>query len=52
MNDVGRTSTRKPIRTPKSTNAGPSQHTVRPEGMDAFEQSVARDLDLLQRLAK
>jgi hypothetical protein len=30
----------------------PSQHLVRPEVMDAFEQSVARNRDLLQRLAK
>jgi len=30
----------------------PSQHLVRPEVMDAFEQSVTRNRDLLQRLAK
>jgi hypothetical protein len=30
----------------------PSQHIVRPAVMDAFEQSVARNRDLLQRLAK
>jgi hypothetical protein len=30
----------------------PSQHLVRPEVMDAFEQSVARNRDLLERLAK
>jgi hypothetical protein len=33
-------------------NVVPSQHLVRPELMDAFEQSVARNRDLLQRLAK
>jgi hypothetical protein len=33
-------------------NVVPSQHLVRPEVMDAFEQSVARNGDLLQRLAK
>jgi len=33
-------------------NVVPSQHLVRPEVMDAFEQSVARNSDLLQRLAK
>ena len=33
-------------------NVVPSQHLVRPEVMDAFEQSVARNRDLLQRLAK
>jgi hypothetical protein len=32
-------------------NVVPSQHLVRPEVMDAFEQSVARNRDLLQRLA-
>lgn len=30
----------------------PSQHLVRREVMDAFEQSVARNRDLLERLAK
>ncbi|MBZ5571350.1 MAG: hypothetical protein LAO09_05660 [Acidobacteriia bacterium] len=30
----------------------PSQHLVRPGVMDAFEQSVAHNRDLLQRLAK
>ena len=30
----------------------PSQQLVRPEVMDAFEQSVARNRDLLERLAK
>jgi hypothetical protein len=33
-------------------NVVPSQHLVRTEVMDAFEQSVARNRDLLQRLAK
>jgi hypothetical protein len=33
-------------------NVVPSQHLVRPEVMDAFEQSAARNRDLLQRLAK
>jgi len=33
-------------------NVVPSQHLVRPEVMDAFEQSVAHNRDLLQRLAK
>ena len=33
-------------------NVVPSQHLVRSEVMDAFEQSVARNKDLLQRLAK
>ena len=33
-------------------NVVPSQHLVRPEVMDAFEQSIARNRDLLQRLAK
>jgi hypothetical protein len=33
-------------------NVVPSQHLVRPAVMDAFEQSVARNRDLLQRLAK
>lgn len=32
-------------------NVVPSQHLVRTEVMDAFEQSVARNRDLLQRLA-
>ena len=30
----------------------PSQHLVRREVMEAFEQSVARNRDLLERLAK
>ena len=33
-------------------NVVPSQHLVRPEVMDAFRQSVARNRDLLERLAK
>ena len=33
-------------------NVVPSQQLVRPHVMDAFEQSVARNHDLLQRLAK
>jgi len=33
-------------------NVVPSQHLVRPQAMDAFEQSVARNRDLLERLAK
>lgn len=33
-------------------NVVPSQHLVRREVMNAFEQSVARNRDLLQRLAK
>jgi hypothetical protein len=33
-------------------NVVPSQHLVRPEVMDAFQKSVARNRDLLQRLAK
>jgi hypothetical protein len=33
-------------------NVVPSQHLVRPEVMDGFEQSVARNHDLLERLAK
>jgi hypothetical protein len=33
-------------------NVVPSQHLVRPEVMDAFEQSVAKNRDLLERLAK
>jgi hypothetical protein len=33
-------------------NVVPSQHLVRPEVMDAFEQSVASNRDLLERLAK
>jgi hypothetical protein len=33
-------------------NVIPSQHLVRPGVIDAFEQSVARNRDLLQRLAK
>ncbi len=33
-------------------NVVPSQHLVRPQVMDAFEQSVAKNRDLLERLAK
>ena len=33
-------------------NVVPSQHLVRREVMDAFEQSVAANRDLLERLAK
>ncbi len=33
-------------------NVVPSQHLVRPEVMNAFERSVARNRDLLERLAK
>jgi hypothetical protein len=33
-------------------NLVPSQHLVRPQVMEAFEQSVARNRDLLQHLAK
>ncbi len=33
-------------------NVVPSQHLVRPEVMDAFEHSVARNHELLERLAK
>lgn len=33
-------------------NVVPSQHLVRREVMDAFEQSVTRNRDLLERLAK
>jgi hypothetical protein len=33
-------------------NVVPSQHLVRPEVMEAFEQSVTRNRDLLKRLAK
>jgi hypothetical protein len=33
-------------------NVVPSQHLVRPEVMNAFEQSVAGNRDLLERLAK
>ena len=33
-------------------NVIPSQHLVRAGVIDAFEQSVARNRDLLQRLAK
>ena len=33
-------------------NVVPSQHLVRPEVMDAFAQSVARNHELLKRLAK
>ena len=33
-------------------NVVPSQHLVRREVMDAFEQSVSRNRELLERLAK
>ena len=33
-------------------NVVPSQHLVRREVMDAFEKSVARNRELLERLAK
>jgi hypothetical protein len=33
-------------------NVVPSQHLVRPEVMDAFEQSVAANRELLERLAE
>jgi len=33
-------------------NVVPSQHLVRREVVDTFEQSVARNRDLLERLAK
>ncbi|MGH9546850.1 MAG: hypothetical protein ACRD23_16720 [Terriglobales bacterium] len=33
-------------------NVVPSQHLVRTQVMDSFEESVARNRDLLQRLAK
>ncbi|HEY6766280.1 MAG TPA: hypothetical protein VI386_16105 [Candidatus Sulfotelmatobacter sp.] len=33
-------------------NVVPSQHLVRPDVMNAFEQSVAANRDLLERLAK
>jgi hypothetical protein len=33
-------------------NVVPSQHLVRPQVMDAFEQSIARNRELLARLAK
>ena len=33
-------------------NVVPSQRLVRPRVMDAFEQSVARNRDLLERLAR
>jgi hypothetical protein len=33
-------------------NVVPSQHLVRSEVLDAFEQSIARNHDLLERLAK
>lgn len=33
-------------------NVVPSQHLVRPEVMNTFEQSVAHNRDLLERLAK
>ena len=33
-------------------NVVPTQHLVRPQVMDAFEQSVAHNRDLLERLAK
>ena len=37
---------------PCANNVAPSQQLVRTEVMDAFELSVARNRDLLQRLAK
>jgi hypothetical protein len=37
---------------PEVHNVVPSQHLVRPEVMDAFARSTARNRDLLQRLAK
>jgi hypothetical protein len=33
-------------------NVVPSQHLVLPQVMDAFEESVERNRDLLERLAK
>jgi hypothetical protein len=33
-------------------NVVPSQHVVRPEVMEFFERTVARNRDLLERLAK
>lgn len=33
-------------------NVVPSQHLVRPQVMDAFDQSVSRNRELLSRLAK
>ena len=33
-------------------NVVPSQHLVRSEVMDTFQESVARNRDLLERLAK
>lgn len=33
-------------------NVVPSQHIVRPEVMEAFEQSVTKNRELLERLAK
>jgi len=33
-------------------NLVPSQHLVRPAVIDAFQESVARNRDLLERLAK
>jgi hypothetical protein len=33
-------------------NVVPSQHLVRPEVMEAFEKSVTRNRELLERLAK
>jgi hypothetical protein len=33
-------------------NVVPSQHLVRPQVMEAFQESVDRNRDLLQRLAK
>jgi hypothetical protein len=33
-------------------NVVPSQHLVRPAVMDAFQESVTRNRDLLERLAK
>jgi hypothetical protein len=33
-------------------NVVPSQHLVRPKVMDAFQESITRNRDLLERLAK
>jgi hypothetical protein len=33
-------------------NVVPSQHLIRPQVTEAFEESVARNRDLLERLAK
>ena len=52
MKSVGRTGKRKPVKAPKSTTVLQPQHAIRPDVMDAFEQSVTRNRDLLKRLAK